>query len=151
VETLAIQEHLLAMLSPQYPAEHATLTFADLRLIADADSGDIVAAMLENDTSGDREATVKMLKEADGHAWLIPHKPGVLADPGRQIGDHRQRRQRPASTLTIVDGQKEDVGASSAPTCCKQWHPSSGDVQGSSVRSWRAPVRPRFQAERLAR
>jgi repressor LexA len=34
-----------------------------------ADDGDIVAAMI------DGEATVKTLKRADGHVWLMPHNP----------------------------------------------------------------------------
>jgi repressor LexA len=44
----------------------------------DAESGDIVAAMLESEGSADGEATVKTLKKADGHAWLIPHNPAYL-------------------------------------------------------------------------
>ena len=35
----------------------------------DADNGDIVAAMLDN------EATVKTYKRRDGHLWLLPHNP----------------------------------------------------------------------------
>ena len=49
----------------------------------DANCGDIVAAMLESDVSADGEATVKRLKKADGHTWLIPHNPTyspILAD-----------------------------------------------------------------------
>jgi repressor LexA len=55
----------------------------------DADSGDIVAAMLESNTSSDQEATVKTLKKADGHVWLIPHNPAyspILADSAVIIG-----------------------------------------------------------------
>ena len=55
----------------------------------DADNGDIVAAMLESDASADREATVKTLKRADGHTWLIPHNPmytPILADGAEIIG-----------------------------------------------------------------
>jgi repressor LexA len=55
----------------------------------DADSGDIVAAMIESDGSADREATVKTLKKADGHTWLIPHNPvytPILADRAEIIG-----------------------------------------------------------------
>ena len=36
---------------------------------ADADNGDIVAAMI------DGEATVKTFKRRDGHVWLMPHNP----------------------------------------------------------------------------
>jgi len=55
----------------------------------DADNGDIVAAMIESDASADREATVKTLKRADGHTWLIPHNPvytPILADRAEIIG-----------------------------------------------------------------
>ena len=55
----------------------------------DADNGDIVAAMIESDASADREATVKTLKRADGHTWLIPHNPvytPILADRAKIIG-----------------------------------------------------------------
>ena len=55
----------------------------------DADNGDIVAAMLESETSTDGEATVKTLKKADGHVWLIPHNPvysPILADNATIIG-----------------------------------------------------------------
>jgi repressor LexA len=47
----------------------------------DADSGDIVAAMLDSDASADCEATVKKLKKADGHAWLLPHNPAYSPIP----------------------------------------------------------------------
>lgn len=43
-----------------------------------ADNGDIVAAMLDN------EATVKTFKRTDGHVWLLPHNPAF--DP--IDGDH---------------------------------------------------------------
>jgi len=55
----------------------------------DADNGDIVAAMLESDASADSEATVKTLKRADGHTWLMPHNPvytPILADGAKIIG-----------------------------------------------------------------
>lgn len=42
----------------------------------DADSGEIVAAMI------DSEATVKTLKRSDGHAWLMPHNPAYTPIPG---------------------------------------------------------------------
>ncbi|MGH3253451.1 MAG: LexA family protein [Trebonia sp.] len=54
-----------------------------------ADSGDIVAAMLESEGSADGEATVKTLKKADGHTWLIPHNPAyspIMADRAVIIG-----------------------------------------------------------------
>ena len=55
----------------------------------DAESGDIVAAMLESAGSSDGEATVKTLKKADGHVWLIPHNPAyspMMADGAAIIG-----------------------------------------------------------------
>src|SRR5215475_3748967 len=42
----------------------------------DADNGDIVAAMI------DGEATVKTLKRADDHVWLMPHNPAYTPIPG---------------------------------------------------------------------
>jgi repressor LexA len=47
----------------------------------DAGSGDIVAAMLASDVSADYEATVKTLKKADGHVWLLPHNPAYSPIP----------------------------------------------------------------------
>jgi repressor LexA len=41
-----------------------------------ADSGDIVAAMI------DGEATVKTFKRRDGHVWLMPHNPNYAPIPG---------------------------------------------------------------------
>jgi repressor LexA len=41
-----------------------------------ADSGDIVAAMIDGD------ATVKTFKRADGHIWLMPHNPAYTPIPG---------------------------------------------------------------------
>jgi repressor LexA len=68
----------------------------------DADSGDIVAAMLASDVSADYEATVKTLKKADGHVWLLPHNPAycpILADDaviiGRVVSVLRRLLQRP--------------------------------------------------------
>jgi repressor LexA len=55
----------------------------------DAESGDIVAALLESEDSADGEATVKTLKKADGHVWLIPHNPAyspIMADDATIIG-----------------------------------------------------------------
>jgi repressor LexA len=60
-----------------------------VRRESDIENGDIVAAMLESDTSADREATVKTFKRVDGHVWLIPHNPAyspILADSVEIIG-----------------------------------------------------------------
>ncbi len=60
-----------------------------VRRESDIENGDIVAAMLESDTSIDQEATVKTFKKADGHVWLIPHNPAYapfMADNAVIIG-----------------------------------------------------------------
>ena len=54
-----------------------------VRQQADADNGDIVAALLDD------EATVKTLKRRDGHVWLMPHNPAyepILGDHARIMG-----------------------------------------------------------------
>jgi repressor LexA len=56
---------------------------------SDIENGDIVAAMIESDTSADREATVKMFRKRDGHVWLIPHNPAyapILGDHATIVG-----------------------------------------------------------------
>jgi repressor LexA len=53
-----------------------------VRRESDIENGDIVAAMIESDTSADREATVKTFKKRDGHVWLIPHNPAYEPIPG---------------------------------------------------------------------
>jgi len=48
-----------------------------IRQQEDAENGEIVAAMIEG------EATVKTLKQSDGHVWLMPHNPAftpILGD-----------------------------------------------------------------------
>jgi repressor LexA len=60
-----------------------------VRCESDIENGDIVAAMVESDTSADREATVKTFKKRDGHVWLIPHNPAyvpILADNATIVG-----------------------------------------------------------------
>lgn len=55
----------------------------------DADTGDIVAAVLESAESSDGEATVKTLKKAEGHVWLVPHNLAyspILADRAVILG-----------------------------------------------------------------
>ena len=50
---------------------------------ADAENGEIVAAMIEG------EATVKTLKQSDGHVWLMPHNPAftpILGDDATILG-----------------------------------------------------------------
>ena len=46
-----------------------------VRRESDVENGDIVAAMIESDTSADGEATVKTFKKRDGHVWLLPQNP----------------------------------------------------------------------------
>jgi repressor LexA len=60
-----------------------------VRCESDIENGDIVAAMIESDTSADREATVKTFKQRDGHVWLIPHNPAyvpILGDNATIVG-----------------------------------------------------------------
>jgi repressor LexA len=60
-----------------------------VRRESDIENGDIVAAMVESDTSADREATVKTFRRRDGHVWLIPHNPvyaPILADNATIVG-----------------------------------------------------------------
>jgi repressor LexA len=53
-----------------------------VRRESDIENGDIVAAMIESETSADPEATVKTFKKLDGHVWLIPHNPAYAPIPG---------------------------------------------------------------------
>ena len=60
-----------------------------VRRESDIENGDIVAAMIESDTSADPEATVKTFKKRDGHVWLIPHNPAyvpILGDNATIVG-----------------------------------------------------------------
>ena len=58
----------------------------------DAENGDIVAALLDD------EATVKTLKRRDGHVWLMPHNPAYAPI----LGDHPQIMGRVVSVLRRV-------------------------------------------------
>jgi len=52
----------------------------------DAENGDIVAAMIDG---VEVEGTVKTLKRADGHVWLMPHNPAyspILGDGATILG-----------------------------------------------------------------
>jgi len=54
-----------------------------IRQQSDAESGEIVAAMI------DGEATVKTLKRSDNHVWLMPHNaayPPILGDQATILG-----------------------------------------------------------------
>ncbi|MBO0808098.1 MAG: transcriptional repressor LexA [Actinobacteria bacterium] len=60
-----------------------------VRRESDVENGDIVAAMIESDTSADGEATIKTFKRSGGHVWLIPHNPvfvPILGDDAEIIG-----------------------------------------------------------------
>jgi repressor LexA len=60
-----------------------------VRRDSDVENGDIVAAMIDSDTSVEGEATIKTLKRSDGHAWLIPHNPAyapILGDEATIVG-----------------------------------------------------------------
>jgi repressor LexA len=60
-----------------------------VRRESDVENGDIVVALIENETSPEPEATVKMFKRVDGHVWLIPHNAAyepLMADDATIIG-----------------------------------------------------------------
>jgi repressor LexA len=64
---------------------NAAITDGDLVVVrreTDVYNGDIVAARLPSDTDGEGEATVKTLKTADGHVWLMPQNPLYAPIPG---------------------------------------------------------------------
>ena len=70
----------------------AAITDGDLVVVrreSDIENGDIVAALIESETSADREATVKTFRKRDGHVWLIPHNPAytpILGDDASILG-----------------------------------------------------------------
>ena len=60
-----------------------------VRLESDVENGDIVAAMLKDDTSADGQATVKTFKKTDEHVWLIPQNPAytpIVGDEAAILG-----------------------------------------------------------------
>jgi repressor LexA len=71
---------------------NAAIVDGDLVVVrreSDVENGDIVAAMIESDTSADGEATVKTFKKSGGHVWLIPHNPAyapILGDKAKILG-----------------------------------------------------------------
>ena len=71
---------------------NAAITHGDLVVVrrgSDPENGDIVAAMIESETSADGEATVKTFKKRDGHVWLIPHNPAyppIRGDEAKILG-----------------------------------------------------------------
>ena len=71
---------------------NAAIADGDLVVVrrrSDVENGDIVAAMIENDSSAEPEATVKTFKRSDGHVWLIPHNPAftpILGDQAEILG-----------------------------------------------------------------
>ena len=61
---------------------NAAITDGDMVVVrrnTDVENGDIVAAMIED---FEQEATVKTLKRADGHVWLLPQNPAYEPIPG---------------------------------------------------------------------
>ena len=63
----------------------AAITHGDwvvVRLESDVENGDIVAAMLKDDTSADGQATVKTFKKTDEHVWLMPQNPAYAPIAG---------------------------------------------------------------------
>ena len=71
---------------------NAAITDGDwvvVRRESDVENGDIVAAMIESDTSADGEATIKTFRKSDGHVWLVPHNPAyspILGDEAKILG-----------------------------------------------------------------
>ena len=53
-----------------------------VRRESDIENGDIVAALIVNETTGDSEGTVKTFRKRDGHVWLMPHNPAFTPIPG---------------------------------------------------------------------
>jgi repressor LexA len=90
--TLTGEGNLIALRVAGDSMTGAAIADGDLVIVReqpDADSGDIVAAMLPSGISADYEATVKTLKKAGGHVWLLPHNPAyspILADSAVIIG-----------------------------------------------------------------
>jgi repressor LexA len=66
--------------------------FVVVRRQQSCDSGDIVAALLDD------EATVKTFKKRDGHVWLMPHNPAY--EP--ILGDHAQIMGKVVSVLRKI-------------------------------------------------
>ena len=70
----------------------AAITHGDwvvVRLESDVENGDIVAAMLKDDTSADGQATVKTFKKTDEHVWLIPQNSAyapIVGDEAKILG-----------------------------------------------------------------
>ncbi len=70
----------------------AAITHGDwvvIRLESDVENGDIVAAMLKDDTSADGQATVKTFKKTDEHVWLIPQNSAytpIVGDEAKILG-----------------------------------------------------------------
>ena len=76
-----------------------------VRRESDVENGDIVAAMIESDTSADGEATVKTFKKSAGHVWLIPHNPAytpILGDQAKIIGKVVAVLRRALTTARLV-------------------------------------------------
>jgi repressor LexA len=49
-----------------------------------AADGEIVAALIRNETTGDDEATVKVLRRHRGRVWLEPRNAGYPQIPGHE-------------------------------------------------------------------
>jgi repressor LexA len=71
---------------------NAAITNGDLVVVrreTDVRNGDIVAARLPSDSETEGEATVKTLRQIDGHVWLMPQNPDfapILGDKAEIIG-----------------------------------------------------------------
>jgi repressor LexA len=85
-------ENLIALTVAGDSMIGAAIADGDLVVIrkeTDVTNGDIVAAIIENEATGEPEATVKTFKKTDGHVWLIPHNPAyspIMADKAIIVG-----------------------------------------------------------------
>jgi len=109
----------------------------------DAENGEIVAAMVPSNGSDDYEATVKTLKKADGHTWLIPHNPAyspIMADTAIVIGRVVNVLRRLLPEVTVAVG--------TAPQTTNR--PPAGGAATGRCRAacWRGPIR-RIRSARL--
>jgi repressor LexA len=127
-----------------------------VRKESDVCNGDIVAAMIESETSADGEATVKTFKKADGHVWLIPHNPAyspIMADAAVVIGKvvsvlrrllqpgHEARRGTGVH-LTAARGVRPGRPAVTSPRSAEAPYRLLARVPWPAVRGVPSPRRP---------
>jgi repressor LexA len=93
----------------------------------DADNGDIVAAMLASDVSADYEVTVKTLKKAGEHVWLLPHNPAYSPIPadnamiiGKVVSVLRRILRRPPGTARTATVRPRGGLEASSSACARR-------------------------------